>query len=41
MTGNEPAYVSMLTEAGESPAGFGTGFNEEDVYDMKQTSKPG
>lgn len=34
VAGNDSAYIPMLTEDGESPAGFGTGFNEEDVYEM-------
>ncbi|TGJ78841.1 hypothetical protein E0Z10_g9926 [Xylaria hypoxylon] len=32
--GNQPVYVPMLTEAGENPAGFGSDFNDEDVYNM-------
>lgn len=32
--GNQPVYLPMLTEAGENPAGFGTGFAAEDVYTM-------
>ncbi|ROV92589.1 hypothetical protein VMCG_08926 [Cytospora schulzeri] len=34
LAGNQPVYIPMLTEQGESPAGFGTGFKDEDVFSM-------
>jgi pimeloyl-ACP methyl ester carboxylesterase len=34
LAGNPPVYLPMLTESGENPAGFGTGFEVEDVYTM-------
>lgn len=34
LAGNPPVYLPMLTEDGESPAGFGTGFAVEGVYQM-------
>ncbi|ETS75486.1 hypothetical protein PFICI_12430 [Pestalotiopsis fici W106-1] len=34
LAGNQPVYVPMLTEEGENPAGFGTGFADEDIYSM-------
>ncbi|ROT38156.1 DltD N-terminal domain protein [Sodiomyces alkalinus F11] len=32
MAGNNAVYLPMLTESGDHPAGFGTGFDVEDVY---------
>lgn len=34
LSGNNPVYLPMLTEAGDHPAGFGTGFDVEDVYNI-------
>ncbi|KAK1964570.1 alpha/beta-hydrolase [Colletotrichum sublineola] len=34
MAGNRAVYLPMLTESGEHPAGFGTGFDVEDVYNI-------
>ena len=34
LAGNKPVYLPMLTESGEHPAGFGTGFDVEDVYSI-------
>ncbi|KAI0603271.1 Alpha/Beta hydrolase protein [Biscogniauxia sp. FL1348] len=34
LAGNAPVYIPMLTEAGENPAGFGSGFEDEDVFTM-------
>ncbi|KAF2841764.1 DltD N-terminal domain protein [Patellaria atrata CBS 101060] len=31
LSGNRPVYLPMLTDEGEQPAGFGTGFEQEDV----------
>ncbi|OKL61916.1 hypothetical protein UA08_02260 [Talaromyces atroroseus] len=31
LAGNQGIYLPMLTEAGEQPAGFGTGYEKEDV----------
>ncbi|KAJ2981690.1 hypothetical protein NUW58_g6623 [Xylaria curta] len=31
LAGNRGIYLPMLTETGENPAGFGTGYNKEDV----------
>ncbi|KAF2231047.1 alpha/beta-hydrolase [Viridothelium virens] len=34
MSGNRPVMLPMVTEAGEQPAGFGAGFEEEDVFNI-------
>lgn len=34
LAGNNPVRLPMLTESGEHPAGFGTGFDVEDVYNI-------
>lgn len=34
LSGNDPVRLPMLTESGEHPAGFGTGFEEEDVFNI-------
>lgn len=34
LVGNNPVRLPMLTEDGEHPAGFGTGFDVEDVYNI-------
>ncbi|KAK4120692.1 DltD N-terminal domain protein [Parathielavia appendiculata] len=34
LAGNNPVRLPMLTENGEHPAGFGTGFDVEDVYNI-------
>ncbi|KAL9083286.1 MAG: hypothetical protein Q9165_008592 [Trypethelium subeluteriae] len=34
LAGNRPVMLPMVTEAGEQPAGFGAGFEEEDVFNI-------
>ncbi|KAF3490688.1 uncharacterized protein GIQ15_00205 [Arthroderma uncinatum] len=34
LSGNKPVYLPMLTDSGEQPAGFGTGFINENVHDI-------
>lgn len=34
LAGNSAAMLPMLTESGEQPAGFGTGFEDEDVFNI-------